>query len=54
MTDEHSQHIATSPHEVKGVESKDRPGPQDHGGEGGMATRELAPDLGEGGQEPPD
>ncbi len=53
MTDDHSQHVATSPHEVKGVDDKDRPGPADHGHEGGMATREVAPDVAEG-QEPPD
>jgi hypothetical protein len=29
-----------------------RPGPSDHGNEGGMATRENAPDVAEGGQEP--
>ena len=57
MTDDHSQRIATSPHEVKGVDAdKDRPGPADHGGEGGMATREVAPDVAEkqGTPEPPD
>ena len=33
-----------------------RPGPADHGREGGMATRENAPDLttSESSQEPPD
>ena len=45
MTDQHSNHIATNPHEVKGVDAKDRPGPADHGREGGMATREVAPDV---------
>jgi hypothetical protein len=29
-----------------------RPGPADEGGEGGMATRENAPDVAETGQEP--
>lgn len=64
MTDKDSRHVATSPHEVKGTDNgkggqtdngKDRPGPADHGGQGGMATREVAPDLGdEGAPEPPD
>lgn len=56
MTDEHSQRVATSPHEVKGVDDKDRPGPADHGREGGMATREVAPDVADeqGTPEPPD
>ena len=32
-----------------------RPGPSDKGGDGGMATRELAPDVAEGPDfEPPD
>ncbi|MEU5405177.1 hypothetical protein [Nocardia asteroides] len=33
-----------------------RPGPADHGGEGGMATREVAPEMAETehAQEPPD
>ncbi|CAM4396330.1 hypothetical protein NONI108955_24785 [Nocardia ninae] len=33
-----------------------RPGPSDEGGEGGMATREVAPDLAtpDDTQEPPD
>ncbi len=33
-----------------------RPGPTDQGKNGGMATREVAPDIAEteGGQEPPD
>ncbi|WP_167768679.1 hypothetical protein [Nocardia sp. CS682] len=33
-----------------------RPGPSDQGGEGGMATREVAPDLAtpDDTQEPPD
>ena len=33
-----------------------RPGPTDEGGEGGMATREVAPDVAmpDEGQEPPD
>ncbi len=26
-------------------EDKDRPGPADHGKEGGMATREISPEL---------
>ena len=30
------------------------PGPTDHGGKGGMATREVAPDVADGGEEPPD
>lgn len=54
--DERSQRLATSPTEVKGVD-KDRPGPVDHGREGGMATREVAtPDVSdeEGTPEPPD
>ena len=60
MTDEHSRRVATSPHEVKGVnqgkgDEKDRPGPADHGGQGGMATREVAPDVAQNGApEPPD
>ena len=29
-----------------------RPGPKDEGGEGGMATRENAPDVAEVGEEP--
>ena len=29
-----------------------RPGPKDEGGEGGMATRENAPDVAESGEEP--
>jgi hypothetical protein len=29
-----------------------RPGPSDSGHDGGMATRENAPDVAEGGQEP--
>ena len=29
-----------------------RPGPKDEGGEGGMATRENAPDVEESGEEP--
>jgi hypothetical protein len=29
-----------------------RPGPTDEGHEGGMATREIAPDVAETGQEP--
>ncbi|AMO59215.1 Uncharacterised protein [Mycolicibacterium phlei] len=29
-----------------------RTGPKDEGGEGGMATRELAPDVAEPGSEP--
>lgn len=29
-----------------------RPGPKDEGGEGGMATRENAPDVAETGEEP--
>lgn len=55
-TDDNSQRVATSPTEVKGVEDKDRPGPADHGREGGMATREVAPDVAEGEStpEPPD
>lgn len=55
--DERSQHLATSPTEVKGVDGdKDRPGPADHGRQGGMATREVAPDVADeqGSQEPPD
>ena len=33
----------------------DRPGPKDMGGKGGMATREVAPDVAEPpGHEPPD
>lgn len=56
MTDEDSRRIATSPHEVKGVKDQDRPGPADHGRNGGMATREVAPDVAEeqGTPEPPD
>lgn len=30
------------------------PGPADHGREGGMATREVAPDVVKTGDEPPD
>jgi hypothetical protein len=30
----------------------DRPGPKNHGREGGMATRENAPDVAESDQEP--
>ncbi|CAN5510738.1 hypothetical protein BH10ACT9_BH10ACT9_07470 [soil metagenome] len=53
--DEHRQRLATSPTEVKGVD-KERPGPADHGREGGMATREVAPDVADeqGTPEPPD
>jgi hypothetical protein len=29
-----------------------RPGPKDEGNDGGMATRENAPDVAEGGEEP--
>jgi hypothetical protein len=29
-----------------------RPGPKDEGGDGGMATREIAPDVAESGEEP--
>ncbi|GAY13766.1 hypothetical protein [Mycobacterium sp. shizuoka-1] len=32
----------------------DRPGPADAGGKGGMATREVAPDVAEPDHEPPD
>lgn len=32
----------------------DRPGPKDVGGKGGMATREVAPDVAEPDHEPPD
>ncbi|MBF6416121.1 hypothetical protein [Nocardia cyriacigeorgica] len=37
-------------------QEKDRPGPTDQGRDGGMATREVAPELAEteGAQEPPD
>jgi len=54
--DEASQRVAISPTEVKGVENKDRPGPADHGRQGGMATREVAPDVADepGTPEPPD
>ena len=55
MSEQHSERIATSPTEVKGVDDKDRPGPADHGGEGGMATREVAPDIAhKDAPEPPD
>lgn len=62
MTDDERQRIATSPTEVKGVqdvsgvEDKDRPGPADHGRHGGMATREVAPDVADqpDAPEPPD
>jgi hypothetical protein len=41
-----------------GTDSEESPppaGPTDHGGKGGMATRELAPDISEPDtQEPPD
>lgn len=33
-------------------ESKDRPGPKDEGRDGGMATRENAPDVAETDAEP--
>jgi hypothetical protein len=44
------------PHEESGDEPHDDPpGPTDHGGQGGMATREVAPDVAEpDAQEPPD
>ncbi|WP_445167405.1 hypothetical protein ACTXG7_26985 [Mycolicibacterium sp. Dal123E01] len=32
----------------------DRPGPKDMGGKGGMATREVAPDVAKPQHEPPD
>jgi hypothetical protein len=32
----------------------DRPGPKDMGGKGGMATREVAPDVAKPEHEPPD
>lgn len=35
MTKEHDEH----------ADDKDRPGPADHGKEGGMATRENSPEL---------
>ncbi|AEV72718.1 hypothetical protein MycrhN_2121 [Mycolicibacterium rhodesiae NBB3] len=38
---------------VDGAEKKGgRPGPTDEGGEGGMATREQAPDVADTGAEP--
>lgn len=40
MTKEPSDHDGAD-----GTDGKDRPGPADHGREGGMATRENAPEL---------
>jgi hypothetical protein len=37
--------MAREPSEHDDHEGKDRPGPADHGREGGMATRENAPEL---------
>lgn len=52
MTGTHNDDVDEQGDDPKGG----RPGPTDQGREGGMATREVAPDLGEteGAQEPPD
>lgn len=50
----HDDYESTVEHAVERPKVKEAPpGPADHGGQGGMATREVAPDLADG-EEPPD
>jgi hypothetical protein len=45
----------TNSHDDKSTDAKKPPpGPTDHGRDGGMATREVAPDVAENAEEPPD
>ena len=45
----------TNPEDDKPTDAKEPPpGPADHGRDGGMATREVAPDVVENAEEPPD
>lgn len=43
----HDDYESTVEHAVERPAMKQPPGPADHGGQGGMATRENAPDLAE-------